>query len=111
MPMVVPGRARRCSAASDQRAPSATIDVQPVHMDDVVDLRLGGWRHAQACDLRLLLPVVERRRRRLRIERMVHLVVDREGIDLGQRGRRLSHIELAGHDIGYEARSVFAEAD
>ena len=33
----------------------------------------------------------------------------RKGIDLGQRGRRLAHVELASDDIGDQAGAVFAE--
>ena len=38
---------------------------------------------------------------------VVQGVFGSEGIDLGQRGRRLTYVELAGDDIGDQAGAVF----
>ena len=61
-------------------------------------------------DLHRLSLVVERRLGGgVVVERYIRLVVVHEGINLRQCGRRLPHVELAGNDIGDEARAVFAE--
>ena len=61
------------------------------------------------CCLHRLSLVVERGLGGGGVERYIRLVVVREGINLGQRGRRLAHVELASHDVGDETRSVLAE--
>ena len=56
-----------------------------------------GWR-----------PVVEVRLG-VGVEGVVQLVVCGQRIDLGQRGRRLAHVELAGDHVGDQAGAVFAQ--
>ena len=106
--MVVPGRAWRCSAASDQRTAVRDDRRQPVHMDDVVDLRLGRRRHGQPTTSAGSWSSSNAGASSAPRPSPTSSIVG-EGIDLGQRSRRLAHVELAGHDIGDEARAVFAE--
>ena len=43
------------------------------------------------------------------VDRVVRGIFGSQGINRGQCGRRLAHVELAGDDIGDQAGAVFAE--
>ena len=110
MPMVVPGRVRVAAAPHRTRGrrPRRSRPAGPHGRCGRSSAQQAAARSAH--DLRRFLVTVVETGSLAGIERIVRLlvVVIREGIDLGQRGRRLTNVELAGHDIGDEARAVFA---